>query len=300
MHRTVLVFALMALAVFLFACDDFRWHGAGADGDMDAVENGDANDGDSSDGDHSADGDGPDGDSDISGDGDAPDGDADKDLDNADGDADERGDSDETETDSHENDGADGDAADGDSDNDADTGDVEESDGESDPDWNPEFVCAGGVCTDVATNFEWQENGAANSMTYAAAVSYCENLETDSGGWRLPNISELRTLVRNCADIETGGGCGVLDVCPPCGVYSGGACLILATCKGLNCTPSACTDDGGPEGCYWSPDIGGVCGWFWSLSAETLNTCQYVVDFVKGEVGCSVKSSSSGYARCVR
>ena len=46
------------------------------------------------------------------------------------------------------------------------------------------------------------------------AVSYCENL--DEGGhsdWRLPNISELRTLILNCPASITGGICPVTESC---------------------------------------------------------------------------------------
>jgi len=330
MRRTfpVLALLMLTLAFTSFACDDFTWHGAGADGDIDTAGDSDVRDADNtSDGDGSA-------------------GEADMDKDNADGDTDIDKDA-VGEGDAEPDHESDGDVSDGDADyesycvvdtyrcNENDVlkcidhgdyqqweyyrsceenqicyegecvepdGDVVESDAEPDaePDAAHEFVCVDGVCTDADTDFEWQENGATNPMTYTSAVSYCQNLETDDGGWRLPNISELRTLARNCADIETDGGCGVQDVCPPCGVYSGGACLILATCKGLNCAPSACTNDGGVDGCYWSPDIGGTCGFFWSLSLETLNTCAYVVDFLKGEVACNAKSSDEGYARCVR
>ena len=67
------VFLIATLGFLLSACDDFRWHGAGADGDMDSFENSDA---------------------------DTPDGDADKDLDNADGDSGGESDGDSPDNDS--------------------------------------------------------------------------------------------------------------------------------------------------------------------------------------------------------
>ncbi len=279
------LYILAAFLVFSAACDDFSWHGAkidgDTDGDSDSIENRDSDSFEI-----------PDGDYDI-----------DREKDNyAEGDT-EADAGFETELEAESDDDVESDRSEGDSeltDMDSDIPEREAESEQEDSDWNPEFVCAGGVCEDVETGFEWQENGAANPMTFDAAGSYCENLETDGGGWRLPNISELRTLVRNCPDIGTDGGCGVLDVCPPCGVESAERCLTATLCKGLNCSPSECSNDGGPDGCYSSPELGGTCQWFWSSSEEALSTCAFIVDFFKGEVDCYVKSSDSGYVRCVR
>lgn len=49
-------------------------------------------------------------------------------------------------------------------------------------------------------------------MTWPEARIYCEDLE--KGGyadWRLPTISELRTLVKDCESIMTGGACKITD-----------------------------------------------------------------------------------------
>ncbi len=45
-------------------------------------------------------------------------------------------------------------------------------------------------------------------LSWSGAVSYCNNI-----GGRVPKISELRTLVRRCSVMETGGECGVTDDC---------------------------------------------------------------------------------------
>jgi hypothetical protein len=52
-----------------------------------------------------------------------------------------------------------------------------------------------------------------NGTRWENAVAYCENLV--AGGyddWHLPNIDELRTLVRNCPGTETGGACNISEV----------------------------------------------------------------------------------------
>ncbi len=51
-------------------------------------------------------------------------------------------------------------------------------------------------------------------MMWEDAVDYCESLnEGGSNKWRLPDISELRTLIRNCAYTETEGSCKVTTEC---------------------------------------------------------------------------------------
>ncbi|NPA63335.1 MAG: DUF1566 domain-containing protein [Epsilonproteobacteria bacterium] len=58
-----------------------------------------------------------------------------------------------------------------------------------------------GVVTDSATNLEWQDDyssdgGVVKDAIWIEAIDYCENLSLDGGGWRLPNIQELGSIVR--------------------------------------------------------------------------------------------------------
>ena len=53
----------------------------------------------------------------------------------------------------------------------------------------------------------WSDN-TGNPMEQYNAKKYCEEL-----GGRLPTISELRTLIKNCPATESGGSCGVTDSC---------------------------------------------------------------------------------------
>ncbi|MBI5676060.1 MAG: DUF1566 domain-containing protein [Nitrospirae bacterium] len=54
-----------------------------------------------------------------------------------------------------------------------------------------------GTITDYLTGLMWQQ-GELGDMTWASAISYCENLELPSGSgqtdWRLPNIKELISI----------------------------------------------------------------------------------------------------------
>ncbi|HPS31772.1 MAG TPA: DUF1566 domain-containing protein [bacterium] len=68
------------------------------------------------------------------------------------------------------------------------------------------FSCDGGDEGD----FSYEHNGlywsdiSDDYMTWDEAVTYCENL-----GGRLPNITELRTIIINCPGTMTGGACAV-------------------------------------------------------------------------------------------
>ena len=48
-------------------------------------------------------------------------------------------------------------------------------------------------------SLEWSEK-SSDYMTRQDAINYCENLP--GGEWRLPTISEIRTLVQNCPAME--------------------------------------------------------------------------------------------------
>ena len=64
---------------------------------------------------------------------------------------------------------------------------------------------AAGVVTDSATGLQWQDdysdnNGTVKTATWIEAIDYCENLSLDGGGWRLPNIRELNSIVDLAVD----------------------------------------------------------------------------------------------------
>jgi len=57
-----------------------------------------------------------------------------------------------------------------------------------------------GVVTDSITRLQWQDNYSDNSNTvktgdWEEALSYCTNLSLNGGGWRVPNIRELLSIV---------------------------------------------------------------------------------------------------------
>ncbi len=136
---------------------------------------------------------------------------------------------------------------------------------------------------------EWQNPPAENAMPWQDAIDYCENLSLDGhDDWRLPSISELRSLIRGCAATETGGSCRVDD-----------GCLSYDTCWDDPC--SGCDNGGGPAGgCYWPDEMEGPCSWYWSSSPrEDSGGLAWVVAFGLASVFNDFVSYDR-LVRCVR
>lgn len=97
-------------------------------------------------------------------------------------------------------------------------------------------------------------------LRWEKSVEYCENLEG-----RLPTISELRTLIKDCQMTETDGACKITD-----------ECLSFTNCY----------DDNLCGGCGQSNySVFGYDGTFWSSSEmpdDTVNV--WVVDFDYGNI----------------
>ena len=152
--------------------------------------------------------------------------------------------------------------------------------------------------TDPSTGLVWQNPSFDGTKTWEEAKTFCTNNEAGlpGTGWRLPNISELRSLIRGCPNTVTGGACGVTDVCPKCGV--GQSCLSWSPCHDY-C--GYCFNGSGPaDGCYWPNEMEGPCSWYWSSSPVEDNVYHaWLVYFSTGYVGNDVVNYAR-YVRCVR
>lgn len=134
----------------------------------------------------------------------------------------------------------------------------------------------------------WQNPPAADSMTWQEAIDYCDSLTQDGNSdWRLPTISELRSLIHGCPATEAGGSCGVTD-----------GCLSDACCNN-DC--NGCAPGDGPNGgCYWPDGMQGTCGWYWSSSERDDGSYNaWLVLFYYSYVSLSPKDYNY-YVRCVR
>lgn len=136
---------------------------------------------------------------------------------------------------------------------------------------------------DTVKGINMWSSRSSSEMDWYEAVDYCNNLkERGCSDWRLPTISELRTLIQNCSKTELGGSCGVTD-----------SCLSYAGCRNDAC--SGC--DHNSSGYYSKL---GDTDWFWSSSTRSDHSNRaWRVDFDRGGVyGYGVDYNS--YVRCVR
>ncbi|MCC6158789.1 MAG: DUF1566 domain-containing protein [Deltaproteobacteria bacterium] len=143
---------------------------------------------------------------------------------------------------------------------------------------------------DAETGLTWQTTNIGPALGWEDAKSLCEALEL--GGfddWRLPGISELRTIIRGCAETETGGDCLVTDECHVSDCDSGD------TCDGDDIM------EGPTQGCYWPSELSGRCTWYWSDTALTEDGWfTWYVSFSNAEIAAEMWDNVYLYVRCVR
>ncbi len=142
----------------------------------------------------------------------------------------------------------------------------------------------------MVENLQWSSR-SLKKMSWDSAVSYCENLAEDGhDDWRMPNIDELRTTVKNCLQTEVGGSCRVSEK---------GGCLSLEQCvdkqKG-SCFCEYKENNGG----YYSKlgDSDGVWLWSSSVVSDKPNS-RWRIGFSSGMV-IHNDTIVNFYVRCVR
>lgn len=145
-------------------------------------------------------------------------------------------------------------------------------------------TCNIGLKCHLITNYCYREMTwseiSSEGMDWDSAVRYCEDLEeSDYSNWRLPTISELRTIIQNCIETEIGGECGITDYC-----------LSQKHCGGYSCMGCVGDDSSvfGDTKTLWSS----------SLPSDTPDSV-FPVDFHGGRVQNLTKWNDL-YVRCVR
>ena len=158
--------------------------------------------------------------------------------------------------------------------------------GDTDDAQFPECSASSGTpCKDSSSGLIWSAR-SSSSYTWSNAVSYCDNL-TEGGysDWHLPNINELRTLIKNCAGSQTGGSCAVQD--PSC---------LSSSCYSSSCYCSYMENNGG----YYSKLGDDDTVYLWSSSPRSDDTGDaWIVIFYYGYVSYYYKADYSN-VRCVR
>lgn len=144
-----------------------------------------------------------------------------------------------------------------------------------------------GTSTGSVSGLTWTTEGSTEALLWADAVTWCDTLAVAGGGWHLPTITELRTLIRGCEGTVTDGTCGASDTCTD------------TTCRDGTCY--ACDPDQGPTGgCYGPAELTQECEAFWA-STEVGNDpgSAWFVSFNDGHV-YSYGVGNHYFARCVR
>ncbi|MBW2190428.1 MAG: DUF1566 domain-containing protein [Deltaproteobacteria bacterium] len=166
---------------------------------------------------------------------------------------------------------------------------------------SPMTDCAGGKY-DPDNNLCWEDPPQTVIDDLAQAIDHCSGLD---GNWRVPTISELRSLFRGGDDTD----CTMVEwdmdwtevATGYCGVWDG--CLSLSSChSGEYCyLGDGCTTPGpGAGGCYWDAALSGTCRWYWSASEVTGETRYgWGVHFALGSV-TNTRTDFRNGVRCVR
>lgn len=152
---------------------------------------------------------------------------------------------------------------------------------------SPKGSAPSGTATwiDPATGLEWQVEPAGETMGWEAAKEHCA---ARGEGWRLPTVSELRSLIRGCPRTQTGGSCEVTDRCLP-----------WSRCRNDDC--GGCDPRNGPDdACFWPGELAGTCIWYWSSSPdEDRPLSAWYVFFGDGSVNVNGVLGEI-HVRCVR
>lgn len=151
-------------------------------------------------------------------------------------------------------------------------------------------VVFGDTWTAPQTGLMWQVDPVVGEvLNWGEAVAYCAELNlAGHADWRLPEVFELRTLIRGCAATEADGACGV-----------------TASCAELSCRNDACfrpceNEEGPNNRCYGPVELAQECSGSWSATPIADNPLySWRVGFVGADVDDLSRDSRDG-ARCVR
>ncbi len=154
--------------------------------------------------------------------------------------------------------------------------DLDEEDSDSDSDDIVELPDESSGEWTVYGTLSWSPQ-SPTTMSWKSADNYCGAM-----GGRVPTISELRILLQNCSNVQTGGLCGVTDSCPA-----------SSTCYTSNCDGCSSSSDG--KYSYF-----GDTKWLWSSTTDsTVSDQAWAVRYSNGSVYYYNKASMFN-VRCIK
>ena len=157
--------------------------------------------------------------------------------------------------------------------------------------------------TDTTSDLMWQTESTSGELDWKSAIEHCDSLVyADYDDWRLPSISELRSLVRGCPATEPGGECGVTDSCVGVECWESYECAVCEELEGP-----------GEGGCYWPKEIKGrilpetscFC-FFWSSTKNpeysyiSYGYRVWGINFYKAGLSSHSRDDEIGCTLCVR
>lgn len=154
----------------------------------------------------------------------------------------------------------------------------------------PAYTIKNEVVIDNKTGLMWQRTRADDTMNHNDAIEYCKDLSLGGySDWRLPSISELKTLIVGC---QSGtDACKVSDDCLSSNCYSGSC-----QCAGIK--------GPGEGGYYWQKSVWQGVGrrpYFWSSSVLSGDSSgAWGVGFDFGSVDYMYHRNKDNDVRCVR
>ena len=152
-----------------------------------------------------------------------------------------------------------------------------------------------GVWKDAQRDLTWQVQPTGGELTWQDAKSHCEGLSLGGfSDWRLPTITDLRSLIRGCPNTELGSDCFVNN-----------SCLNKEQCLTPDC--DGCIENGGSgkDGTYLPTRLStGEARWFWSSSPVTSVSggalgLMWEISASNGYIG-SQRPENVASVRCVR
>jgi serine/threonine protein kinase len=154
---------------------------------------------------------------------------------------------------------------------------------------------------DSTSGLVWQVSPANPAMDWLAAKTFCSNLRVvDHDDWRLPKLSELRSLVRGCAETRLGGSCRVSDRCLTRSCWEE-VCVHCAVHRDVSVADEMPRETSDESESFLPTAINGGCCQYWSSSpvANTPNRA-WLIDFSNGAAIGNGHVSYQARVRCVR